>query len=96
MYVDTNPISNLIVCLNKYDHPAVLNTIKSENNDKENKTPHIILSPSNLIFEKILFNSYNDLTCCLNCKPLSSKFSNKSKLAHEGDNKTTSPLLAIL
>ena len=42
MYVDTNPINNLIVCLNKYDHPAVLNTIKSENNDKANKTPQII------------------------------------------------------
>ena len=56
MYVDTNPIINLIVCLNKYDHPAVLNTIKSENNDKANKTPQIILSPSNLIFEKIEFN----------------------------------------
>ena len=53
IYVDTTPINSLIVCLNKYDHPAVLNTIKSENNDKANKTPQIILSPSNLIFEKI-------------------------------------------
>ena len=67
---------------------AALYTGKNEKPASNIKTAHRVLSPC--IFSKILF-IYNFLTAALNCLPLSSKSSNRSKLAHAGESNTQSP-----
>ena len=74
----------------------VLNTIELNNEDKKNDIEslgeNVGIGIGLAFFDKF----YNDFTSLLNCMPLSSKFSNKSKLLHAGDNKTVSPFLASL
>ena len=68
--------------------PAAEYTTIIEKRDNENTINQITLSPFKLIFFQIRDINYSALTAFLNCKPLSSKFLNKSKLAQAGDNKT--------
>ena len=85
------PILRRMMCLNISEIPAAEYTIRMENRARKNTTPHMVLSPSNFMFLKIL-STYSFITWVLKDCPLCSKFLNKSKLAQVGDKSTTSPL----